>query len=209
MQQIGYSLLNSNNTEVLYWGDSVNQCAGIPDMIILPNGDHVHVPVVGTSYGGYTFVQRWSNCDLTKQQYVIKQSSTFDGTKVVIEYTYRNPTSEELIAYSANTRYNIETSGITFQNNFIATDRSSQAMLTGIVTLVTLQPNTVINFKTANGFIQANSSTMINIANAVAIHVQTCFNVEYQVAANIASGSITNTSQITAAYNSNAIISVF
>tara|TARA_R110000868_G_scaffold157001_1_gene384056 strand:- start:256 stop:888 length:633 start_codon:yes stop_codon:yes gene_type:complete len=47
MEQIGWSLVDEAGAEVQYWGDTAGQGAGVPDMIRLPNGDHVHCPAPG------------------------------------------------------------------------------------------------------------------------------------------------------------------
>lgn len=52
MEQIGWSLVK-DGAEVQFWGDKPGQCAGQPDLIRLPNGDHVHCPQPGA-------VQDWA-----------------------------------------------------------------------------------------------------------------------------------------------------
>ncbi len=44
MEKIGYSLVDSDNNEIQFWGDTAQQCEGIPNFIKLPNGDEVHCP---------------------------------------------------------------------------------------------------------------------------------------------------------------------
>jgi hypothetical protein len=196
-QKLGYSLVDSNNTEIQYWNSEP-----APNPIILPNGDHIHAPNLNTDYSGYKLVERWevsnTSLDLIRTD---KSTITFDGTKIVVTLEYRNPDKSELLLYSANTRYTKETSGIIISNNFIYTDRQSQSMINGIITLFQLQPNTTINFKTGNGFIQANSQTIIEIASSVAAHVQSCFNTELNVNEQINNDSITKFSQVDVAYN--------
>lgn len=206
MEQIGYSLIDSNNKEIQFWGDTLGQCPGIPDMIVLPNGDQVHAPFVNSVYGNCKFVTRWADYDPTLINLISGNTILYAGEKTIVTYQYRNPNQQELIAYSANTRYTKETSGIKVSNNLIYTDRQSQAMLTSVVTLMQLQPNTVISYKTGNGFISANSQVINQISTAVASYIEQCFSTEHTVSDSVANGSITLYSQIDTAYSS--IVSV-
>jgi hypothetical protein len=52
MEQIGYSLVAGNGAELQFWGDTKGVCAGLPEVIELPNGDRVHCPAVGE-------IQQW------------------------------------------------------------------------------------------------------------------------------------------------------
>ena len=122
--------------------------------------------------------------------------SQVNSDKYIITNEYRGPNKPELIQYTASVRYNKEVSGITVSNNFIFTDRQSQAMINGIVTLVQLQPNTVINFKTGSGFIEANSQIIASIATSVATHIQNCFNLESEAIQQIEANTFTQFSQI-------------
>ena len=45
--QIGWSLVDATGNEIQHWGDVVGYCAGIPDLVVLPNGDQVHCPAPG------------------------------------------------------------------------------------------------------------------------------------------------------------------
>lgn len=190
-QKLGYSLLDAENNEIQFWNHDP-----APNPIILPNGDHIHAPELNISYSDYKLVERWQISDETPGLFEIGQSKSFDGTKFIITKEYRAPNKPELIQYSASVRYDKEVSGITVSNNFIFTDRQSQAMINGIVTLVQLQPDVVINFKTGNGFIQANSQIIASIATSVATHVQNCFNLESEAIQQIEANTFTQFSQI-------------
>ena len=200
-EKIGYSLINSSNTEVQYWGNLVGVVQSAPSIITISNSS-IHSPDVNVPLvGGYKLVERWVNYDPSKQTYLKNgETITFDGTKTVITYQYRSPTQAELLNYSANSRYQKEISGVSLGNNTIFTDRQSQAMITGIVSLMQIFPNTVINFKTAEGFISANASIVLSIAGAVAYHIQYCFSLENAVSANITSNVITSFTQIDSIY---------
>jgi len=200
--KIGYVLLDNNNNVIQEWIQDI-----IPNMIILPDGDIVNAPITGT-YKNYIFTEIWQISNNSSDLIPVNTSGSYDGSKYISTINYRNLNQYELTAYSASIRYNKETSGVIVTNNqifaqsntLVFTDRQSQAMINGIITLMTLQPNTVISFKTSNAFVQANSLIMNNIANTVAQHVQKCFTVESQIAANIVSNTITSTSQIDSAY---------
>lgn len=48
MEQIGWALIDGNGAEVQHWGDTLGVCAGVPDVVRLPNGDFVHCPQPGS-----------------------------------------------------------------------------------------------------------------------------------------------------------------
>jgi len=58
MEQVGYSLV-ADNAEIEVWGDASGQCAGLPEVIVLENGDRVHCPEIGVDYGGRKLLPRW------------------------------------------------------------------------------------------------------------------------------------------------------
>lgn len=201
MQKIGYSLIDSSNTEIKFWGDTLGQDFGIPNPIIIPDVLIAYAPVVGEIINGeYKLVERWIVANSELSDLYSGQTTEFDGEKIVVTHQYRNPTQQELLARSASKRYDKETSGVMIGNNHIYTDRQSQAMITGISTLLQLSPNTVINFKTSDGFIEANSSNMSEIALGVASHIQTCFSTESLVANEISANNITTFDQVDQAY---------
>lgn len=200
MQKVGYSLIDSENKEVQYWGYILGQDVGFPDIVIMPDGSIVYSPPFNEDIGGYKIVERWIEANTELSNLISGETIAYDGEKTVVTYAYRDPNYDELLAYSASKRYNKEISGVMIGNNFVYTDRQSQAMITGITTLMQLNPNTVINFKTANGFIQANSVVIAEIASGVANHIQTCFTIEADVSANVSSYTITTFDQVDAAY---------
>lgn len=61
MEQIGYSLVDAANAEIACWGDSLGQCAGMPSLLVLPGGDHVHGVTLGETIGttDYRLVRRY------------------------------------------------------------------------------------------------------------------------------------------------------
>lgn len=99
------------------------------------------------------------------------------------------PTLEEAkvlkLAELATARYREETGGIIAGGVTIATDRESQAMLTGAY--VSLKQGLVqtVNWKGDNGWSAVTLTEIEPIAQAVGQHVQACFTKESQLAAQV------------------------
>lgn len=102
------------------------------------------------------------------------------------------PSADRLRAYAAEKRWRVETGGITVGGASIATDRASQAMITGAHAYALANPEATIAFKSAAGFVTLTSAQVIAIATAVGVHVQACFLVEAAVGAAITAGTITD-----------------
>ena len=104
-------------------------------------------------------------------------------------------------AYAAAARFDKETAGITVGNAPIATDRDSQAMITGMWATAQMNPAVSVQFKSAGGgFATINAAQIQSIAAAVSAHIQACFAAEGQVDAAITAGTITTTAQIDQAF---------
>lgn len=78
----------------------------------------------------------------------------------------------------ATSRYNLEVGGITVGAVKVATDRQTQAMLSGALMVVTRNPAATINWKGDNGFVTLDAATVGALADAVGNHVQACFTAE-------------------------------
>lgn len=102
----------------------------------------------------------------------------------------------ELKEYTSSRKYSAETEGITISGIGIATDRESQGMISGAYLMTQRNPARVINWKTAAGFVSVDAPMMAAIADAVADHVQACFDTEALVQAAIEAGTITTFEQI-------------
>lgn len=100
--------------------------------------------------------------------------------------------------YVADKRWRIETGGVMVGGAQIATDRQSQAMITGAHAFALSNPGTPIKFKSGGAFVTLDAPTMIAIAQAVAAHVQEAFATEADVLAGIASGEITTAAAVDA-----------
>jgi hypothetical protein len=56
---VGYKLVNVSTNEVVQtWGGTWGQCPGLPNPLVLPNGDQVAAAALNTSYSGYPLI-RW------------------------------------------------------------------------------------------------------------------------------------------------------
>jgi hypothetical protein len=122
-------------------------------------------------------------------------------TAVLAAHGLRGPVVD-LVAYAADARWRRETGGIVVGDVPVETDRQSQAMLTGAHAYVAAHPAATIQWKTAAGFVTLDAATVTALALAVGAHVQASFACEADVAAQIASGSITTPAQIDAAFAS-------
>lgn len=80
----------------------------------------------------------------------------------------------------AQKRWEKETGGIEVNGLQIKTDVASQAKITGAYATSLLNPDIVIDWKGANGWIQLDKTAIEAIASAVSQHVQQCFTEEKQ-----------------------------
>ena len=119
MQQIGYSLVDAAGTEVSYWGDVADQCPGIPNPIVLPNGDAVHSLSCPADIGEWRFVQR-------HLAYGASASTSLTEAGVVVTRVLSN---SDLKAYASNKRWEIEISGVLVGGMLVPTDDRSKAMI--------------------------------------------------------------------------------
>ena len=78
----------------------------------------------------------------------------------------------------AEARWRAETGGITLNGTEIATDRESQALLTGAVLKAKDDPAYSVRWKARNGWVGLDAAKIIAIADAVRDHVQACFDKE-------------------------------
>lgn len=85
----------------------------------------------------------------------------------------------------ASERYTAETAGVTVNGATIATDRTSQAMITG-ASLKAMQDETyTCQWKTPQGFVTLTAPQIIAIADAVRDHVQAQFDREATLTAQV------------------------
>lgn len=85
----------------------------------------------------------------------------------------------------ASVRYEAETAGTTVNDITIDTGRDSQALITGAALAAMLDENYSLNWKTAKGFIHLTAPEIIAVAQAVRAHVQSCFDREGELVAQV------------------------
>lgn len=79
----------------------------------------------------------------------------------------------------AQARYEAETGGLTLPNGYVVkTDRESQSLLMAAALNAKEDPNYILNWKCANGWIQVDAETILKVAQAVREHVEMCFDKE-------------------------------
>lgn len=122
---------------------------------------------------------------------------TLDGGKAIAVYPVIDKTKEQLaeelagakeakLAELANARWEQETGGLTLPDGtVIKTDRESQGLLTGAAFSATLDPETPIEWKGANGWVVLTSQQVLQIAGLVRQHVQGCFSRERALSAQV------------------------
>lgn len=85
---------------------------------------------------------------------------------------------EEKFAALAAKRFAVETAGVTVGETTIRTDRESQATITGAWVRVQQDPEVLIDWKGADGWVQIGKSQVEAIAAVVGAYVQSCFSAE-------------------------------
>ena len=90
------------------------------------------------------------------------------------------------LAELASARYTEEIGGIVVGSVTIATDRESQAMMTGAYVSLKQGLMQSVNWKGDDGWVTATLTEIEPIAQAVGQHIQVCFAKESQLAAQVA-----------------------
>ena len=93
------------------------------------------------------------------------------------------------LAELADARWRAETSGTELGGMRIATDRESQAMITGAALQATIDPSYVCRWKTSGGFVDLDAQTILGAAMAIRSWVQGCFDREAELADAVAASS--------------------
>lgn len=82
------------------------------------------------------------------------------------------------LAALAAKRWGVETGGIEVDGAVIRTDIDSQTKIAGALQMVQRNPETIIDWKGATGWVQLDATAVAVIADLVAAHVQACFTRE-------------------------------
>ncbi|QIG20497.1 DUF4376 domain-containing protein [Pseudomonas monteilii] len=88
-------------------------------------------------------------------------------------------------------RYQTETAGIELQGMQVATDDRSKLLINGAALRASREPGYTLRWKTGDGFIDLSGVQVLAMADAVADHVQRCFDREAELLTAVADGSIT------------------
>ena len=110
---------------------------------------------------------------------------------VFVPYVPPAPTLEQLRerkrAEIAAARYEAEVAGIEVNGVSIATNRDSQALLTGAAVSAMLDDAYTVQWKQPDGtFVTLTANQIIELGKTVRAHVETCFNREKELYAEIA-----------------------
>lgn len=195
MEQIGYSLINANNQEVQFWGDTAGQIAGVPDSIDLPNGDRVYGAKAGERLGDVRIVERW----LVNGE----ASIAFDGKRVVVS---RRET-EQLLRYadqklaavsSAGMLVNVAAQGAEPLYLSVATDADGRTDVLGLLAEASLGV-TSWSWYQSSGTVTISSDQLRIIATALAAFRGKSFAVWQSAVSAINANRIISAAQIDAA----------
>ena len=103
--------------------------------------------------------------------------------------------TQALMNRIARTRYEHETGGTTINGMHVATDRQSQALITGAFSSAKDAKETgeawSIRWKSAGGWAELDADQMIELGRAVRKHVQACFDREKELTETVAAGTFT------------------
>ena len=109
-----------------------------------------------------------------------------DGYPILIDAA---PGVSDAPAVIAAERFRRETSGFIWNGAFIDTGRESQALITGARLAAIDNPDLVCNWKTPSGFILLTADQLREVAAAVRLHVQRCFDREAELLTALANGA--------------------
>jgi hypothetical protein len=116
------------------------------------------------------------------------------------------PTKETLIEYAAAKRFDIEVGGIV-SNTYgpLLTDRDTRSIIAQTIQSIDLGIVAgPINWKTPQGFVLLDRAAFVAIATELAAHVQSTFDKEDEIEAQIEAGTITTKAEIDAAFAAGA-----
>jgi len=138
--------------KVMFWADAPNKPEGVSDNAI---AEIVHIgesELVGSP---------WMR--ISEEQFL----GWTQGREVL---------RVELQAYIRQRAYELEIEGMELNGVQLSTGRDDQAMLSGAVNFLTLNPNATIDWQASDGsFVTLNKAQVEGIASAVGTHVQAHF----------------------------------
>lgn len=104
----------------------------------------------------------------------------------------------KLMAHAASRRWMLETGGIEVGGMAVPTDERTQAVLTGARAKILADPAFEISrWKVGAGqYVTLDAVTIVGLSDAVAAHVQACFDLNAQVDELISTGAITTFEEV-------------
>ena len=106
------------------------------------------------------------------------------------EFSEPEPVAVDWPALIAARRYQAEIAGIDIEGMYVDTDDRSKLLINGAESRASRNPDYVLNWKTPGGFVLIPAAHVLMIADAVADHVQTCFDREAELLAAVSEGGI-------------------
>lgn len=104
------------------------------------------------------------------------------------------PTKVQLKEYLADLRWRAETGGVTFNSMPLRTDDRAKTLINAAA--ATFGDLDTFKFKTPAGWIDVSGVTVRSMRDAIAAHVQACFDVESDADASIDNGTYTTTEDL-------------
>lgn len=134
--------------------------------------------------------------------FINNQNKRWNGTDVV-DYV-PTITKEMLLSYASDKKKTVEQGGITINGFSVATDRSSQAMISQTVLSLTLNPNLVMNWRNPDGSFSLLTGDFIKtLAYYVSLHVSNSFTALANVTGKINDGTLKTNADIDAFFSAN------
>lgn len=190
LKKVGYSLIDSQNNEINFWGNNLEIIVSAPERVILQNGDIVEAAKPYQTFNdGSMLVERWIESNPTTEIDIkTGEIIEFRTNKIVVVYQYSLPEVSDFKTLLKNKlalkRWQVETGGAVINSNLYATDRESQTKYTAVAVAISQAADPLtwsINWKTNDGtFVILNALQMMTVINYVMNHVQNSFNKEYE-----------------------------
>jgi hypothetical protein len=160
----------------------------MPQECLILNNNVVHI---GATRFNVAPPLQWET-DLNDE---VEMGWTHDGTNFVAPAADPTPLKDKLKSHITAYRYSRETGGMLFNGMPVSTDDRSKILVEGAYAkaLDEANPTAPKTFKSGTGFTTIDNQTIIDIALAMADHVQKCFDAEKAVYEDIDNDIITTT----------------
>ncbi|WP_158259802.1 DUF4376 domain-containing protein [Phyllobacterium phragmitis] len=107
----------------------------------------------------------------------------------------------DLVAYTAQKRWETEVGGIVVNGLIVATDDRSKIMISGARVAAQSNPEFTTDWKSQDGtFVTIDAAAVVAISDAILAHVSGCFSIEAAIIADIMAGVITAPAEIDAVF---------